>query len=257
MACALLRAPSSLVPGRKRMDRRTMAVLAQPNGLRLLPAAAVTAPLTSGREAGLDDQERTPSIPIDGSPNPSSAHESARFIASVSLSLGALMLSLFGIIERMVSFEKLAVVNEFALLALLPGIATLAFLACARAISWMISNMRFSQWHGVVPQRRWEETRRLLEEGNQFRFRITLMAGAYLLFALVITALAATSAGLAFGLSAPELGVGTLPLALLGGGVTALLVLYELLTRDGPIKTTLTGGFVAALVVILILDVLL
>ena len=53
-------------------------------------------------------------------PNPSSAHESARFIASVSLSLGALMLSLFGIIERMVTFEKLGVVNEFALLALFP-----------------------------------------------------------------------------------------------------------------------------------------
>src|SRR5215213_5158698 len=79
--------------------------------------------------------------------SPSSAHEAARFIASVSLSLGALMLSLFGIIERMVSFEKLGVMNEFALLALLPGIATLAFLACARAVSWMISYMRFAQWH--------------------------------------------------------------------------------------------------------------
>ncbi len=53
--------------------------------------------------------------------NPSSAHEAARFVATVSLSLGALMLSLFGIIERMVTFQKLAVVNEFALLALLPG----------------------------------------------------------------------------------------------------------------------------------------
>ena len=130
-------------------------------------------------------------------PSPGSALEAARFIASVSLSLGALMLSLFGIIERMVSFEKLGVVNELALLALLPGIATLAFLACARAISWMISYMTFAQWHAVVPQHRWDQTRRLVEEGSQFRFRITLMAGAYLLFTLVITALAATSAGLA------------------------------------------------------------
>src|SRR5215217_6251607 len=65
--------------------------------------------------------------------NPTSAHEAARFVATVSLSLGALMLSLFGIIERMVTFEKLAIENEFALLALLPGIATLAFFACARA----------------------------------------------------------------------------------------------------------------------------
>src|SRR5215211_168783 len=120
------------------------------------------------------------------------------------------MLSLFGTIERMVSFEKLSVVNEFALLALLPGIATLAFLACARAISWMISYMTFAQWHAVVPQHRWEETRRAIEEGSQFRFRVSLMAGAYLLFTLVITALAATSAGLPFGLSAPELGANTL-----------------------------------------------
>jgi hypothetical protein len=190
-----------------------------------------------------------------GSPSPGSAHESARFIASVSLSLGALMLSLFGIIERMVSFEKLGVVNEFALLALLPGIATLAFLACARAISWMISYMTFAQWHGVVPQHRWEQTRRLLEESNQFQFRITLMAGAYLLFTLVITALAATSAGLAFGLSAPELSVSALPFALLGGGITAVLVLYEMLTRDGVAKTTATGVFVTLLILVLVLDV--
>jgi len=34
-------------------------------------------------------------------------------------------------------------------------------LACARAISWMISYMTFDQWHGAVPQDRWERTRRL------------------------------------------------------------------------------------------------
>ena len=193
----------------------------------------------------------------DPAPSPTSAHESARFLASISLSLGALMLSLFGIIERMVSFEQLAVGEEYVLLALLPGIATLAFLACARAISWMISSMRFAQWLGVVPQQRWEETRRLLEESNQFRFRVTLMAGAYLLFTLVISALAATSAGLAFGLSAPELGVGVLPFALTGGGITAALVPHEMLTRDGVAKTTATGIFVTVLIVILVLDVLL
>src|SRR4051812_34391820 len=55
----------------------------------------------------------------------------------------------------MVTFQKLAVVNEFALLALLPGIATLAFLACA--ISWMISYMTFAQWHAVFPEHRWRK----------------------------------------------------------------------------------------------------
>jgi hypothetical protein len=184
-------------------------------------------------------------------------YESARFIASISLSLGALMLSLFGIIERMVTLEQLAILNEFALLALLPGIATLAFLACARAISWMISYMTFEQWLAVVPQHRWEETRRRLEQGNQFRFRITLMAGAYLLFTLVITALAASSAGLAFGLTAPEIGVGILPIALIGGSLAAALVLFEMLTRDGVPKTIATGIFVSVLIVFLILDVML
>ena len=187
--------------------------------------------------------------------NPTSAHEAARFVATVSLSLGALMLSLFGIIERMVTFEKLAIENEFALLALLPGIATLAFLACARAISWMISYMRFAQWHAVFPEDRWEETRRLVEESSQFWFRLTLMAGAYLLFTLVITALAATSAGLAFGLSAVELAMSPFRLALFGGALTAILVLYEMLTRDGVVKTAVTGVFVTVLIVVLVLDV--
>src|SRR3954447_12412393 len=208
-------------------------------------------------EQRLDNGPKPMSGPGAAAGNPSSAHEAARFVATVSLSLGALMLSLFGIIERMVTFQKLAVENEFALLALLPGIATLAFLACARAISWMISYMRFAQWHAVVPQDRWDETRRLVEEGSQFRFRLTLMAGAYLLFTLVITSLAATSAGLAFGLSAPELGFSTLSFAMFGGGITAVLVLYEMLTRDGVAKTSATGAFVTVLIVTLVADVLL
>src|SRR5829696_909105 len=132
------------------------------------------------------DAERPPAPEASsvGPLNPTSAHD----IASVVLSLGALLLSLFGIIERMVTFEKLGVLNEFALLALLPGIATLGFLACARAISWMISNLQFEQWHPVVPEERWAETRRPLEQGSHFRCRLTLRAGAYLLFTVVITA---------------------------------------------------------------------
>ena len=73
------------------------------------------------------------------------------------------------------------------------------------------------------------------------------MAGAYLLFTLVITALAATSAGLAFGLSAVELAMSSFRLALFGGALTAILVLYEMLTRDGVVKTAVTGVFVTIL----------
>ena len=165
------------------------------------------------------------------------------------------MLSLFGILERIVSFENLATNNELALLALLPGIATLSFLACARAISWMISHMRFDQWQGVVPESYWERTRLQLEVGNQFQFRVTLMSGAYLLFALVITALTATSAGLAFGLSAPELGFNPLRLALTGAALTAALVAYEMLTKDGVTKYAATGLFVTAFITMLVLDI--
>jgi hypothetical protein len=165
------------------------------------------------------------------------------------------MLSLFGILERIVSFEHLATNNELALLALLPGIATLSFLACARAISWMISHMKFDQWQGVVPEPYWERTRIHLEEGNQFRFRFTLMSGAYLLFAVVITALTATSAGLAFGLSGPELGFSPVHLALAGAAITALLVCYEMLTKDGVSKSVSTGLFVTAFIAMLVLDI--
>jgi hypothetical protein len=186
-----------------------------------------------------------------------SALEAARFIATVSLSLGALMLSLFGIIERMVTFEKLQVVSELALIALLPGIATLAFLACARSISWMISYMTFSQWHSTLPPHRRSKARRDIESGTQFRFRITLMAGAYTLFTIVIAALAATSAGLAFGLSAPELHLNALPFALTGGALTALLVLHEMLTRDRPMKSIITAVFAVFLIGVMVCDVVL
>jgi hypothetical protein len=189
--------------------------------------------------------------------DPKSGHDAARFFASISLSLGALMLSLFGIVQHLSGFEKLGTEGGLAILALLPGIATLAFLACARAISWMISTLTFAQWRGVVPTHRWTEFQRLIEGSNQFHFRLTLMSGAYLLFSLVITALASTSAGLAFGLCAPEFGVNTLPLALTAGGATALLVLHEMLTRDGQLKTILTAVYAATLISTMVADVVL
>jgi hypothetical protein len=42
-----------------------------------------------------------------------------------------------------------------------------------------------------------------------------------------------------------------------GGGLTAVLVLHEMLTRDGAGKTAATGIFVAVLISILVLDVVL
>jgi hypothetical protein len=189
--------------------------------------------------------------------DPESVFESARFVASVSLTLGALMLSLFGLVERLVTFERLAIEREFSLLALLPGIATLSFLACARAVSWMISNMRSRLWRNVVPPQRWKVLEDRVENSNQFRFRLTLMSGAYGLFTLVITAMAATSAGLAFGLASPEYHVASLPMGLAAAAVTTVLVLNEMLTRDRPAKTAATAIFVGVLIATLVMDVLL
>ena len=75
------------------------------------------------------------------------------------------------------------------------------------------------------------------------------------LFALVITALTATSAGLALGLSAPELGFNPLRLALAGAALTAALVAYEMLTKDGVTKYAATGLFVTAFITMLVLDI--
>jgi hypothetical protein len=82
------------------------------------------------------------------------------------------------------------------------------------------------------------------EEGSPFRIQAHPDGGAYLLFTVVIAALAATSAGLAFGLSAPELGLGTVQFALLGGARSRVLRDAD---ADGLVKTTATGAFVAVL----------
>jgi hypothetical protein len=47
----------------------------------------------------------------------------------------------------------------------------------------------------------------------------------------------------------------TLPFDLFGGGITAVLVLYEMLTPDGVLKTAATGVFATMLIAILVLDV--
>src|SRR3954447_9480152 len=82
-------------------------------------------------EQRLENGSKAMSGPEAAAGNPTSAHEAARFIASVSLSLGALMLALFGIIERMVTFEKpfCALMSRSVRLTLMPGVC------CSRVVS--------------------------------------------------------------------------------------------------------------------------
>ena len=58
-----------------------------------------------------------------------------------------------------------------------------------------------------------------------------------------------------FGLSAPELGFNPLRLALTGAALTAALVAYEMLTKDGVTKYAATGLFVTAFITMLVLDI--
>jgi hypothetical protein len=62
---------------------------------------------------------------------------------------------------------------------------------------------------------------------------------------------------LAFGLSAPELGFNPLPLALSAAALTAVLVFYEMLTRDGVSKSVATGTFISVLVIVLVVHTVL
>ena len=58
----------------------------------------------------------------------------AKVVVTAGLTLGSVMLTAFGFIERAVGIERLATDRRFALVALLPGAAALSFLASARAL---------------------------------------------------------------------------------------------------------------------------
>ena len=62
---------------------------------------------------------------------------------------------------------------------------------------------------------------------------------------------------MAFGLSAPELGINPLPLALVAAALTTALVFYEMLTRDGVSKSVATWTFISVLVIVLVVDTVL
>ena len=57
-----------------------------------------------------------------------------RVIVASALTIGSVLLTAFGFVERMVGIERIASDRRFALLALMPGAAALAFLASGRAL---------------------------------------------------------------------------------------------------------------------------
>jgi hypothetical protein len=165
--------------------------------------------------------------------------EVARSIISSALTIGSVLLSAFGFVERVVGIERIATDRRFALLALMPGAAALAFLASGRALG--------SLYDVSVPPREIGVVRRAL-------LRFTDISGAYGLFALVISALVAVSTLLASSL--------LLDLKLAGvsmaTGVLAFFVaLSGMLMRYSSGRRIIDFAFVAAIVAAMIVDTLL
>lgn len=137
----------------------------------------------------------------------------AKVVVTAGLTLGSVMLTAFGFIERAVGLERLATDRRYALVALLPGGAALAFLASARALG--------AAFDASVPPRPVSTFRRAM-------LRFTDLGGAFGLIAVVLSSLVAVgtllSVALLFDLKLP----GTSNLA----GVSAFVVaLGGMLTR--------------------------
>lgn len=176
-------------------------------------------------------------------PTPDAAHgaalfEVAKLVVSGCLTLGAVFLTAFGLIERVVGFERLASDPRFALAALLPGGAALAFLGGARAVG-AIYDM-------TVPARPIGLVQRVVK-------RAAALSGAYGLFALVLSALISVSVGLAVQLLAADI-----DRRLIGAATVAiaafLIALSGLLTRASKPRAALDGALVVVVLGTMLLD---
>jgi len=137
----------------------------------------------------------------------------AKVVTTAGLTLGSVMLTAFGFIERAVGLERLATDRRFALVALLPGAAALSFLATTRALG--------AAYDASVPPRPVSTLRRAA-------LRFSAMNGAFGLIAVVVSSLVAVATILAatlfFDLKLP----GTSALA---GGAAFCVALTGMLTR--------------------------
>lgn len=140
----------------------------------------------------------------------------AKVIITAGLTLGSVMLTAFGFIERAVGIERLATDRRFALVALLPGAAALAFLASARALG--------AAYDASVPPRPVGGLKRAA-------LRFSAMSGAFGLIAVVLSALVAVGTILAVSLFLDLKLPGTSALA---GGAAFCVALSGMLTRPSP-----------------------
>ncbi|MFN3853896.1 MAG: hypothetical protein ACK4M0_05830 [Phreatobacter sp.] len=140
----------------------------------------------------------------------------AKVVVTAGLTLGSVMLTAFGFIERAVGIERLATDRRFALVALLPGAAALSFLASARALG--------AAFDASVPPRPVSAIRRAA-------LRFTDLGGGFGLIAIVLSCLVAVGTLLAVSLLFDLKLPGTANLA---GAAAFAVALGGMLSRASP-----------------------
>ncbi|QCK86152.1 hypothetical protein E8L99_10510 [Phreatobacter aquaticus] len=177
--------------------------------------------------------------PADESQRAKALVDVGRIMAAGSLTIGSIMLTVFGFVERSIGFERLASDKRLAIVALLPGVAAFAFLVCARSIG--------SIYDTLVPARPYSVIRRA-------GLRAMDLAGAYGLFAAIISALVAVSTGLAVALYLPDIGRDAMLAASAAAIASFFIALLGMLTRGTRFRLICDASMVAVIVVVMMLD---
>ncbi|WP_439573205.1 hypothetical protein [Phreatobacter sp.] len=160
----------------------------------------------------------------------------AKVVVTAGLTLGSVMLTAFGFIERAVGLERLATDRAFAFVALLPGAAALSFLASARALG--------AAYDATVPARPVSTLHRAF-------LRFTDLGGAFGLIAVVLSCLVAVGTLLAVSLLFDLKLPGTSNLA---GGAAFIVALGGMLSRSTPGRRRSDLLLAATIFVLMILD---
>jgi hypothetical protein len=159
-----------------------------------------------------------------------------RVIVASALTIGSVLLTAFGFVERMVGIDRIATDRRFALLALMPGAAALAFLSSGRALGALYDV-------SVAP--------RDIPAWRRALLRFTDVSGAYGLFAIVISGLVAVSTLLAVALM---LDLKIAVVSILSGVLAFCVALSGMLMRYSPRRRLIDLALVTTIVVAMVVD---
>lgn len=162
--------------------------------------------------------------------------EVAKLLGAMTMTVGALVLSAFALVERIFPLKDLAREGGTSLLALLPSLAALSFLGCARVLGWLVGQ----SIPGHAEAGPWD----------RIRSRLTVIEGAYGLFAFVISCLLGLASGIAFELAAIDYSVPWAWPAVLFGLLFAAGGFVQMLLGTSPISQILFALMIFVLVVI-------